>query len=101
MKKYFLLILILLPYSFLLAQEPDKKIMYTCPMHPEVRSNKEGACPKCGMKLIPENESKMDMGHEEKNDLTILHFIFYNNAATPGNVLPSKNSNNAPPPVET
>lgn len=27
---------------------------YTCPMHPEIRSDKEGRCPKCGMKLIPE-----------------------------------------------
>jgi len=26
--------------------------LYTCPMHPEVRSNKPGACPKCGMANI-------------------------------------------------
>ncbi len=25
--------------------------VYTCPMHPEVRQNKPGACPKCGMAL--------------------------------------------------
>jgi membrane fusion protein, copper/silver efflux system len=24
---------------------------YTCPMHPDVVSNKPGKCPKCGMKL--------------------------------------------------
>ena len=28
--------------------------IYTCPMHPEVRSNKPGSCPKCGMTLVPE-----------------------------------------------
>lgn len=26
---------------------------YTCPMHPEVRQDKPGACPKCGMALEP------------------------------------------------
>jgi histidinol phosphatase-like enzyme len=25
---------------------------YTCPMHPEVKSDKPGKCPKCGMNLI-------------------------------------------------
>ncbi len=28
--------------------------MYTCPMHPEVRQDHAGACPKCGMALEPE-----------------------------------------------
>jgi len=28
--------------------------IYTCPMHPEVRMDKPGECPKCGMKLQPE-----------------------------------------------
>ncbi|MFZ4928684.1 multicopper oxidase domain-containing protein [Chryseobacterium sp. Mn2064] len=28
---------------------------YTCPMHPEIISNKPGKCPKCGMELV-ENE---------------------------------------------
>jgi Cu+-exporting ATPase len=26
---------------------------YTCPMHPDVRQNKPGSCPKCGMALEP------------------------------------------------
>ncbi len=26
---------------------------YTCPMHPEIRSEKPGSCPKCGMALEP------------------------------------------------
>ena len=29
----------------------DKKI-YTCPMHPEVTSDKPGSCPKCGMAFV-------------------------------------------------
>jgi Cu+-exporting ATPase len=28
--------------------------LYTCPMHPEVRQDHPGACPKCGMALEPE-----------------------------------------------
>ena len=28
--------------------------VYTCPMHPEVRQDHSGACPKCGMALEPE-----------------------------------------------
>jgi len=29
-----------------------EKTIYTCPMHPEVQSNKPGTCPKCGMELV-------------------------------------------------
>jgi Cu+-exporting ATPase len=28
--------------------------VYTCPMHPEVRQDHPGSCPKCGMALEPE-----------------------------------------------
>jgi Cu+-exporting ATPase len=28
-------------------------VIYTCPMHPEVRQNSPGNCPKCGMTLEP------------------------------------------------
>ena len=29
-------------------------VIYTCPMHPDVRQKGPGACPKCGMALEPE-----------------------------------------------
>jgi len=32
-------------------------IVYTCPMHPEVRQDRPGVCPKCGMTLEPEMPS--------------------------------------------
>jgi hypothetical protein len=28
------------------------RIQYTCPMHPEVITDKPGNCPKCGMTLV-------------------------------------------------
>jgi len=34
-------------------QRPPATSVYTCPMHPEVRSAAPGACPKCGMDLVP------------------------------------------------
>jgi Cu+-exporting ATPase len=33
----------------------DKADIYTCPMHPEVRQQGPGSCPKCGMALEPVN----------------------------------------------
>jgi Cu+-exporting ATPase len=35
------------------AQKLAKATDYTCPMHPEVRQDKPGSCPKCGMTLEP------------------------------------------------
>jgi len=32
---------------------PVTNAIYTCPMHPEIRSDKPGSCPKCGMTLVP------------------------------------------------
>jgi hypothetical protein len=28
-------------------------LIYTCPMHPQIRSDRPGNCPICGMKLVP------------------------------------------------
>lgn len=34
------------------AEKSEKKVQYTCSMHPEVVQDKPGDCPKCGMKLV-------------------------------------------------
>jgi Cu+-exporting ATPase len=33
--------------------EPQAGTVYTCPMHPEIRQDHPGTCPKCGMSLEP------------------------------------------------
>ena len=44
---------------------------YTCPMHPEVRQDSPGNCPKCGVKLEPKTEQQGRRAKEEdlKNPL--------------------------------
>ena len=34
-------------------EAPEGPVVYQCPMHPEVVTEEEGNCPKCGMKLLP------------------------------------------------
>jgi len=34
-------------------EKPRGKVIYTCPMHPEVQQDHPGDCPKCGMTLEP------------------------------------------------
>ncbi len=41
-------------------QQKNQAVKYTCPMHHQVREDKPGKCPICGMTLIPvENHSAM------------------------------------------
>jgi hypothetical protein len=35
------------------ATSSRKVLYYTCPMHPSVKADKPGACPICGMHLVP------------------------------------------------
>ena len=36
-----------------LSSESKKTMYYTCPMHPSVKVAQPGACPLCGMNLVP------------------------------------------------
>lgn len=73
MKKLFIIILIgLLTFACIIAavqytnhkkvtvQKSTKKVMYHCPMHPTIISDKPGDCPVCGMHLVPINENHSD-----------------------------------------
>ena len=42
--------------------------VYTCPMHPEIRQDHPGTCPKCGMTLEPVMPSLDDEEDPELRD---------------------------------
>ena len=44
------------------AKPAPKGTLYTCPMHPEVVSDRPGDCPKCGMALEPMGIPPADEG---------------------------------------
>ncbi|MCB2063601.1 MAG: copper-translocating P-type ATPase [Novosphingobium sp.] len=43
--------------------EASYHTIYTCPMHPEVRQEGPGDCPKCGMHLVPEGSEQAKDAH--------------------------------------
>ena len=45
-------------------------VKYVCPMHPEVVSDRPGACPKCGMALEPEMVTAEEGENPELVDMT-------------------------------
>src|SRR5437870_2968988 len=50
-------------------------VIYTCPMHPEVRQMGPGACPKCGMALEPEMAILEEQANPELTDMTRRFWI--------------------------
>ncbi|MBL0076843.1 MAG: heavy metal translocating P-type ATPase [Rhodocyclaceae bacterium] len=67
------------------AQTAPAGAIYTCPMHPEIRQDHPGNCPKCGMTLEPELPSLDDDDNPELRDfqrrfwwtlpLTVMAFV--------------------------
>jgi len=66
------------PQAYLKKENQDRHIaqagvIYTCPMHPEIRRPSPGACPICGMALEPETAGADDGG--ELADMTRRFWI--------------------------
>jgi YHS domain-containing protein len=54
---------------------PLASAIYTCPMHPEIRKDQPGKCPKCGMTLEPVLASLVDVENPELKDFN--HRFWY------------------------
>jgi len=48
----------------------DQSVIYTCPMHPQIRQVKLGNCPICGMTLEPQTVSLTDDTDHELTEMT-------------------------------
>jgi Cu+-exporting ATPase len=53
----------------------DADVIYTCPMHPQVRQNGPGHCPICGMALEPLNAAEADGPNPELIDMSRRFWI--------------------------
>ncbi|MDZ4229312.1 MAG: copper-translocating P-type ATPase [Patescibacteria group bacterium] len=45
---------------------------YTCPMHPEIREDQPGRCPKCGMDLVPAETEGEAAGHAKHDHAAMM-----------------------------
>ena len=64
------------PATYLAVGEPSSApealagVIYTCPMHPEIRRPKPGSCPICGMALEPVDPTHETGPNPELRDMT-------------------------------
>jgi Cu+-exporting ATPase len=58
------------PAAPIVGAAPSIAAMYTCPMHPEIRQDHPGTCPKCGMALEHEMPSLDEDDNPELLDFT-------------------------------
>ncbi len=61
------------------SPNPEQQLgaIYTCPMHPQVRQDRPGACPICGMALEPEIATEATGPNTELIDMTRRFWIAF------------------------
>uniref|UniRef100_UPI003B5113BD heavy metal translocating P-type ATPase n=1 Tax=Paraburkholderia mimosarum TaxID=312026 RepID=UPI003B5113BD len=52
------------------VREPGSGVIYTCPMHPQIRASAPGACPICGMALEPVTPAATEERNVELESMT-------------------------------
>ncbi len=57
------------------AATPAADLIYTCPMHPQIRRNGPGSCPICGMALEPIKPSAAADSNPELSGMTLRFWI--------------------------
>jgi Cu(I)/Ag(I) efflux system membrane fusion protein len=58
------------------AREETAAIQYTCPMHPDVLSDKPGKCPECGMSLVQvKNETAAKAPEKARMEMAVIKYV--------------------------
>ena len=53
------------------VSDSSEWIVYTCPMHPEIKQDRPGMCSECGMNLIPAKKKKTDIDHSRDTSTSL------------------------------
>lgn len=55
----------------------SQKLLYTCPMHPEIQQDIPGICSKCGMALEPMHTGMDEEDNDELHDMTLRFWVSF------------------------
>ncbi|GBF39273.1 copper-transporting P-type ATPase [Leptospira johnsonii] len=55
--------------------KPFRKTEYVCPMHPEIRRDKPGDCPICGMTLVPQGGDPDSDAEDKETHSLFIKFV--------------------------